>query len=316
MHDKESRRERVSEPVYVRIATELRAQIESGELSPGELLPSTREITRRYGVAIATATKVLTTLRTEGLVHPVPGVGTIVREPEPAPAPERRPRATVVPRVQNAPLSRDQIVHSAVAVADAEGVASLSMRRVASELGVTSMALYRHVSSKEELLHLMADAVFSERPLPEFVPDWRQTLEIATRREWDIYRCHPWVVGMVSVLRPMLAPATIGHTEWVMSALRREGHSRETAMYAIVALAAYTIGMAGQLDTEQEQETGVSTEQWWREREVELAGLEATGRFPHVFETTDPPDLAAAFEFGLMRLLDGFEAYFGPSAKR
>ncbi|NYV76440.1 GntR family transcriptional regulator, partial [Streptomyces sp. UH6] len=65
-------------PRYSRIVTELRQRIESGELAPGERVPSTREITKEWGVAMATATKVLTELRHQGLVRAVPGVGTVV----------------------------------------------------------------------------------------------------------------------------------------------------------------------------------------------------------------------------------------------
>ena len=65
----------MTEPPSVRIAGELRAQIQRGELAPGARVPSAREITRRWGVAIATATRVLAALRDDGLVRPVPGSG-------------------------------------------------------------------------------------------------------------------------------------------------------------------------------------------------------------------------------------------------
>jgi len=68
----------MTEPPSMRIAAELRAQIERGELASGERVPSAREITRRWGVAIATATRVLAALRDEGLVRAVPGFGTVV----------------------------------------------------------------------------------------------------------------------------------------------------------------------------------------------------------------------------------------------
>ncbi|MBZ4324459.1 GntR family transcriptional regulator, partial [Streptomyces huiliensis] len=75
-----------------RIVTEIRRRIEAGELAPGDRVPSTREITRQWGVAMATATKVLTELRHEGLVRAVPGVGTVVAAPPRRPGrPARRP---------------------------------------------------------------------------------------------------------------------------------------------------------------------------------------------------------------------------------
>ncbi|WP_241777660.1 GntR family transcriptional regulator, partial [Streptomyces sp. CT34] len=68
-------------PPYRRIVQEIRGRIDAGELAPGDRVPSTRRITREWGVAMATATKVLTALRQEGVVRTVPGVGTVVAEP-------------------------------------------------------------------------------------------------------------------------------------------------------------------------------------------------------------------------------------------
>ena len=68
----------VNLPPYAQIAAELRDQINNGTLAPGDRVPSTREITQRWGVAMATATKALAALRQEGIVRPVPGVGTVV----------------------------------------------------------------------------------------------------------------------------------------------------------------------------------------------------------------------------------------------
>ena len=68
----------VNLPPYAQIVADLRDQIETGTLAPGDRVPSTREITQRWGVAMATATKALTALRQEGIVRPIPGVGTVV----------------------------------------------------------------------------------------------------------------------------------------------------------------------------------------------------------------------------------------------
>ncbi|MFD0386091.1 GntR family transcriptional regulator [Streptomyces stramineus] len=157
---------------YLRIAAELRDRIASGELRAGEKVPSTRRITQEWGVAMATATKVLTVLRQEGLVRAVPGVGTVVEGPgrPGAAAAPRRPRA----RDAEPGLTRERIVRTAVRIADAEGAAALSMRAIAAQLGVSTMALYRHVQGKDELVVMMADAVFGEDELPADAPaDWR-----------------------------------------------------------------------------------------------------------------------------------------------
>ena len=108
-----------SAPRSREIAAELRRQIESGELPPGARVPSTRAIVDRWGVAMATATKVLTELRHQGLVRAVPGVGTVVEG-------DRRPtRAAPVPQRQGSAdgaLSAERIVAAGVAIADDEGL--------------------------------------------------------------------------------------------------------------------------------------------------------------------------------------------------
>src|SRR5580698_9670094 len=89
-------------PPYAQIAAELRDQIETGALAPGDRVPSTRAITQRWGVAMATATKALAALRQEGLVRPVPGVGTVVADRPPAPG---RPLAPAPPGVLAEPAA-------------------------------------------------------------------------------------------------------------------------------------------------------------------------------------------------------------------
>src|SRR5205823_5228305 len=117
-------------------------RIATGELTPGDKVPSTRRITRDWGVAVATATKALTELRARGLVHAVPGVGTVVSpagaasDPPPAAAATARRRVVASDDVEDV---RARLVAAAIAVADDEGIDSVSMRRVAVEVGTESM---------------------------------------------------------------------------------------------------------------------------------------------------------------------------------
>ncbi|MCG3749921.1 TetR/AcrR family transcriptional regulator [Amycolatopsis sp. Poz14] len=97
-------------------------------------------------------------------------------------------------------LTVDRIVRAGIAVADAEGLEALSMRRVAAELGAGTMALYRHVASKDDLVALMVEAALTEVPLPETPPrDWRDGLERAAFLDWDLYHRHPWILAKVLV---------------------------------------------------------------------------------------------------------------------
>lgn len=118
-------------------------------------------------------------------------------------------------------LTVEQIVAAGIALADAEGIDRVSMARVAERLGVTTMALYRYVSSKDELLALMADAAIGQSHVPDQTPDsdgqgWRVALEAWCRVQLDLVRAHPWVVGLVST-SPAIGPSRVW---WLETGLR------------------------------------------------------------------------------------------------
>jgi DNA-binding GntR family transcriptional regulator len=119
-----------------RVAAELRRRIASGELAQGARVPSTRQLAADARVAPATAAKALGLLKQEGLVRAEPRAGTIVA------GPRRRARTS-----SSGELSRASIVSAAIAVADAEGIAAVTMRSVASAAGAPAMSIYRHVPS-------------------------------------------------------------------------------------------------------------------------------------------------------------------------
>ena len=145
-----------SAPPYQRIAHSLRRRIESGHLRPGDRVPSTRAIARKWGVALATAAHALSALGSEGLVRTVPRAGTVVANVAAKAAASRA----------QPDLTRGRIVEAAMAIADAEGLAAVSLRGVASRLGAPVTSLYRHVDGKEELLRAMTDSALGEGVLP------------------------------------------------------------------------------------------------------------------------------------------------------
>jgi AcrR family transcriptional regulator len=107
-------------------------------------------------------------------VRAVRGIGTVVDSPAVAAGPPLRREA----REPEQELTRERVVCTAIAIADAEGLPALSMRRVADDLGIATMSLYRYVPGKEELVLLMADSTLGEERLPELPPpDWRAHLE-------------------------------------------------------------------------------------------------------------------------------------------
>jgi len=306
------------EPPFARIVAAIRARIESGDLAPGERVPSTRQITREWGVAMATATKVLTTLRQEGLVVARPGIGTVVTAAQPRSRPQ--PVRTPTPEV-----TRHQVVRTAIAVADAEGSSAVTMRRVAAELGVATMSLYRHVAGKDELVNLMVDEVFGDYPFPaEQPPAWRDRLELVARLQWTIMRHHPWAAMAVSVTRPVPTPNTLAHAEWVMRALDDTGLDGYRIFQVHLALINYVRGMAINLEWEAaaEEVTGITNEQYLAGQDELFEELGSSGAYPTFARVAVSAgfdlDLDEQFEFGLKHLLDGFVASLpvdaGPSA--
>ncbi len=300
----------MTDPPYLVIAAELRRRITAGELAPGDRVPSTRELTRRWGVAMATATKAITTLRHEGLVRPVRGVGTVVE----APPATRRPRRHASP---GATPTRDRVVRAAIEVADAEGLSTLSMRRVAAELGIAPMSLYRHVASKDDLLLLMIDATFGEEPLPDPRGEWRVALEASARLQWATYRRHPWLAPAMSLTHPQPAASALAHTEWVLGAL--DGYGLDTtAMFTVhLTLFSFVRGMAVNLESaaQAEAESGLTSEEWTDQQLETLESIIGEApMFGRVAALEDfDLDLDALFEFGLQAMLDGLRGHFaGP----
>lgn len=302
-----------SEPPYRRIAAEIRRRIMLGELGPGDPVPSARQLTREHGVAIATATKVLALLRDEGLVLTRPGAGTVVAAPRPAAPHARRGSFGGDPE-----LSRERLVHAAIALADAGGLAAVSMRQLAAELGATTMALYRHVRGRDDLILAMADVVLADAPLPAAPPaGWRTSLELLARVQWAVYRRHRWLPHVISMSRPQPMPDGMVHTEWALRATAGLGLDTQLRWHVAVTLMAYVRGIATNLEAQAQavQDTGLTDEQWVETHEATFQRL-TTGRYPTLAALTETVDLEldTVFEFGLHRLLDGYAALIeGPA---
>ncbi|MFD3532924.1 TetR/AcrR family transcriptional regulator C-terminal domain-containing protein [Streptomyces sp. NPDC058664] len=293
-------------PPYLAIAAELRRRVRSGELAPGDRVPSTRAITREWGVAMATATKALGVLRQEGLVRAEPGVGTVVVAPA---GPDAEP------------LSRERLVEAALELADAEGLHALTMRRVATALGVSTMALYRHVPGKAELVRLMADAACGEVPLGPVPAEWRTGLEQGARWLRGVYSRHRWMAhAMASFTRPVATPNALAYLEWVLRSLRGTPLTYEEKLHTHLLIFAYVQGlsMADDLEEQARQDTGISDGEWMEQNEPRLDAIQASGSYPELDSVTSGGDfgldLDALFEFGLRRTLDGIASMIGETS--
>jgi AcrR family transcriptional regulator len=153
----------------------------------------------------------------------------------------RRERGRRGPRPE---LSADAIVDAAVRVADAKGLEAISMARVAAELGFTTMSLYRHVASKDELLQLMfnASALGAESLVIEG-DNWRSRLRAWATIQRDMLDLHPWITQM-PMSAPPLAPNSLHFVERGLQAMDGTGLAGSERLRIIGLLSSYTLSEA------------------------------------------------------------------------
>ena len=222
-------------------------------------------------------------------------------------------------------LSVDAVVDAGIAIADASGLAALSMRAVGERLGVTAMALYTHVPGKSELLELMYDRALAELP-SAYGEDlgWREALAAWADDGMAFYLRHPWLLH-ISQARPVLGPNEFQLLETVAGLLHRAGLPPRVARGAVGALMNYVRGAAQTVaDARAATEaTGQTDEDWWYARSplLEAAVPDFAERFPManwLEEDPEPPpedctpylewDARRTFHVGLGILLDGIDA--------
>ncbi len=150
--------------------------------------------------------------------------------------------ASVTPQ-KRVPLSRERVLRAAVAIADATGIGSLTMRSLAHELGVKPMALYYHVANKEEILDGIVDLVFSEIEAPSADGDWRSEIIRRAESARRVLRRHPWAIGLMES-RKTPGPETLRHHDATIGTLRAAGFSVEMTAHAYALLDSYIYGFA------------------------------------------------------------------------
>ena len=202
-------------------------------------------------------------------------------------------------------LSLAAIVGAAVEVADAEGLAGLSMRKVAERLGFTTMSLYRHVPGRDHLVDLMRDAVHGDPPA--LTGDgWRPDLEAYAWHAWELRKLHPWLAEVPDRYVP--GPNAIAHYEHALTILVDTGLTPAEVVGAVGLVGRFVDAEASALveAARAERGSGVSDEEWWGARDSLFARFDRYPTLTRLWETGgfDQPD---PFGFGLARLLDGIE---------
>jgi AcrR family transcriptional regulator len=214
---------------------------------------------------------------------------------------------------ERAPLTRERILETAVALADEGGVDSISMRRIAQELGVVPMALYKHVASKDELLDGMIDVVVGEIDPPLEGTDWKTAMRERILSARQALLRHPWAARVIES-RGQPTPMVIGYLDSMMGVLLAGGFSIDLMHHALHVMGSRILGFSQDLfdDTDDMPEEEARA-MWAGLAEVypnlaALAGAYFAGEVTH-----DGPVVAGAcddqfeFEFALDLILDGLE---------
>ena len=204
------------------------------------------------------------------------------------------------------PLNRNRLLRTAIGLADSAGIAALTMRSLAHELGVKPMSLYHHVANKEEILDGIIDEVFSEIELPSDEGDWRSAMRHRAMSARRVLARHPWATPLMES-RANPGPATLRHHDTVIGTFRRAGFSIELTAHAYSLLDSYVYGFALEeaslpFDTESAPEVAEAIlAQFPSDQYPYLAEL----AYEHVLQPGY--DYANEFEFGLELILDGLD---------
>ncbi|NUR59050.1 MAG: TetR/AcrR family transcriptional regulator [Catenulispora sp.] len=242
-----------------------------------------------------------------------------------AAAPSVWERMALSPPAHRPVLTHAMIAEAALRIADADGLAAVSMRRLATELGVSSMTCYRYVSGKDDVIELMLDMVRAGMLLDEGeLADgesgdgsdrWRRVLRASAMRFRSVILKHPWMTDLPGRILFAPTPAFLAVAEQNLAALDGRGLTVAQMTDITGAVTAYT--RAG---THDEITRGRlrAPEGWTSQRDAKdantdrLAWLLANGEYPRyersLREGAPRPDEQARFEFGLDCLLDGIAA--------
>lgn len=215
------------------------------------------------------------------------------------------------------------IVGAGIAIADADGLDAVSMRRVAEHLGVGAMSLYGHVPGKTDLVALMVDAVFADLydddvEAANRIGDWRTAMRFVAQRTWDLYRHHPWLLDLRPERTTMVGPHASRRYETELRPLDGIGLS-DLEMDAALTLIHGHVESSARAHRDLSRTTddsGMSDAEWWAVAEPILGQvmiddeLQVASRVGAAvgaeFNAARSPEYA--FDFGLEAILDGIQA--------
>ena len=217
-------------------------------------------------------------------------------------------------RGRPARLSRDGVLLAALQIADADGLETVTMQRVAHAVGAEPMSLYRHVTNKEDLLDGLIDLVYAEITLPSPTEPWRAASRRRAISARDVLRRHPWAVTLMES-RAHPGPANLAHHEAVLANLFAAGFSGRQATRAYNLIDSYIYGFALQ-----EKTLPIPSEQEIGTLDPGMLGQLSAGPYPHL-EAVAAELIGSGFRYadefepGLDLILDGLEHLVAEAAR-
>lgn len=204
------------------------------------------------------------------------------------------------------PLSKERVLRAAVRLADAGGIESLTMRKLARELGVEAMSLYHHVAGKDDILDGIVDLVVGEMDVATEDTDWKAAIRQSAISTHEVLLRHPWACSLM-MATTTISPSRLRWMEALLAALRQGGFSADLTHHAYHALDSHITGftlwqVSFTFDAEDLQELGAA---FLRELPVD--------EYPYFAEHVEQHLLPSGsedkseFEFGLDLILDGLE---------
>ncbi len=212
------------------------------------------------------------------------------------------------------PLNGERIVAAALALADREGVESLSMRKIARELGVQAMSLYNHVANKEEILDELVEHIVAEIEVPSLEDDWKIAMRKRGISAHEMLLRHPWAI-MTMMTRANAGPAMLRYVNATLGSLREAGFSYELADHIWHAMDNHIYGFTL-------QEVNFPFEEAdYADAAKEFMPSFASDEFPYFTELATlimekKHSGIHDFTFGLDLILDGLERYLGNESQR
>ncbi len=205
------------------------------------------------------------------------------------------------------PLSRERILQAALRMADEGGIESLSMRKLAQDLGVQAMSLYNHVTNKDDIIDGIVDRVVSEIEVPDFSLDWKTAMRRRSTSAHEVLLRHPWAT-MPLVSRINVGPAMLGYINATLGCLFEAGFSLEMADQIWNAIDSHIYGF-----TLQELNFPVETENYSEAAKIGLPLISAD-LYPYMNTLTHAViekryDGIQNFEFGLELILNGLDKF-------